>query len=639
MNEAGLRVAIGGAGVGLGAACARLLARGGARLLLCARTTADVEALAASLRSSGAEAHAIAADLSTGAGAEAFARAAHQRLGGVDLGLICAGGGHRPVAAREAPRALLLEQFEQNAVAPALAVGALLRAWEREDGAASRTSRTAPTSGPARGAARSPDRHLLVLSSLVTRRPPLAGTAPYAAGKAALEALVRALAEEAWPGARVNALCLGAVATRQQQLAATPASEMADLPTPDEVAPLIARLWGPAAEGLSGRCVDSEALALEPALALLGDGRLALASPLQPPPSEGGEPPPEAEPGRRASPRVRAALAASGATAHRHPAQGRALARRLAALIGVGADAVLLSGGGATELLERSLRALCAAGDEVVTPFPSYQLVSALCSREGLRHRPVLLAAGGDGLFGPICAAPLLAAVGPRTRVVYVASPDNPTGALLPPAEERALRTGLRPGVALVVDEAWSLDPLGPAAGVDPPAAVGALDGAGRARDPGLAPVLRLRSFSKLFGLAGLRLGFGLATSPLAAALRRLELPFPVAAPQTAAALAALGDLPRLRRTALLLARERDRTADEIRALGLSVAPGPSPVLLVRDGHPRGRAGPLLFALQAAGLPVQEAWWDPAALVLGLGNRANNRRAVAALGRALKERR
>ena len=629
MIAAGLRVAIGGAGVGLGAACARLLARGGARLLLCARSSAEVSALATSLRSAGAEAYALAADLSTDGGAEAFARAAHERLGGVDLGLVCAGGGHPPVAAREASRALLLEQLEQNAVAPALAAGALLRAWEREDAgrSATRSTRTGATR-PLRGISQVPDRQVLVLSSLVTHRPPLAGTAPYTAGKAALEALVRALAEEAWPRARVNALCLGAVATRQHQLAATPAAEVATFPTADEVAPLIASLWGPAAEGLSGRCIDAEALAIDPALALLGDGRLGLVPPLQPPPSDAGEPPPEAEPGRRASPRVRAALAASGAAIHRHPADAGALARRLAELTAVPADSVLVSGGGATELLERALRALCAAGDEVVTPFPSYELVTALCSREGLRHRPVPLAAGPDGLFGPIAAAPLLAAVGPRTRVVYVASPDNPTGAVLPAAEERALRAGLGPGVALVIDEAWSLEPLGQSLGAaaeEPPEAV-------------LAPVLRLRSFSKLFGLAGLRLGFGLAAPRLARALRRLELPFPVGAPQTAAALAALGDLPRLRKTALLLGRERDRTAAAIQALGLSVAPGPSPVLLVRDGRPGGCAGPLLFALRAAALPVQEAHWDSAALVLGLGGRAQNRRAVVALGRALSGR-
>ena len=612
-----LRVAIGGAGQGIGAACARLLARQGARLLLCARTGADVSALAAALRKEGADAHWVAADLATDAGAEAFASGALRALGGVDLALLCVGNGHPKVAARSADRALLLSQLEQNAVAPALAAGALLRAWDREDGLA------AQPLAHRRGPAANGDRHVLVLSSLVTKSPPLAGAAPYTAGKAALESLVRALAEESWPRARVNALCLGAVATRQHERAGTPLAEVAGFPSADEAAEVIGHLWGPLAAGLSGRCIDAELLSFDPATALSGDGRLAVLPPLQPPPGSEMEAPPEAEPGRRPSPRVRAAVRDGAALLHRHPVRASELTVRLAALVQLQPALVLLSGGGATELLERCLRALCAPGDEVVSPFPCYQLLPALCSRQGLRHRPVLSATGADGLFGPTLAAPLIAAVGPRTRLVYLASPDNPTGALLLPDEEARLREGLGPAVVLVIDEAWSLGPLAP-----PPVAVAGV----RTQ---LAPVVRLRSFSKLLGLAGLRLGFALADAVPARLLRSLELPFPVGTPQLEAALAAQDEPQRLRRAALLLARERTRVAEALRALGLSVAAGTSPVLLVRDPRPGGRAGPLLFALRAAGVPVMEAEWDEAALVLGLGTRAENQRAVAALARAL----
>ena len=616
-----LRVAIGGAGQGIGAACARLLARQGARLLLCARTAADVGALASALRNEGAEAHWVAADLATDAGAEAFASGAFRALGGVDFALICVGNGHQKIAARGAGRALLLSQLEQNAVAPTLAAGALLRAWDREDGLA------APPLALHRGPAPASDRHILVLSSLVTKSPPLAGTAPYTAGKAALESLVRALAEESWPRARVNALCLGAVATRQHERAGTPAAEIAGFPSADEAAELVSHLWGPLGAGLSGRCIDAGLLDIDPSTALSGDGRLALVPPLQPPPGSDLEAPPEAEPGRRPSPRVRAALREGAPWLHRHPVRAAELAVRVAGLVQLQPSSVLLSGGGATELLERCLRALCAPGDEVVSPFPCYELLPALCSRQGLRHRPVLSASGADGLFGPAQATPLLGAVGPRTRVVYLASPDNPTGALLLPEEEARLREGLGPAIVLVIDEAWSLLPLAP----PPPVTAGA-----RTR---LAPVVRLRSFSKLLGLAGLRLGFALADAGPAGLLRRLELPFPVGTPQLEAALAALGEPERLRRAALLLTRERGRTAEALRALGLLVGGGTSPVLLVRDGRPDGRAGPLLFALRAAGVPVMEAEWDPAAIVLGLGTRAENKRAVAALARALGARR
>src|SRR5207302_1361149 len=81
-------------------------ARAGARVLVCARTARDVEALAASLRDEQLEAHACAADLASEEGADAFATAAFEKLGGVDLGLICVGAAQAAVPVREARRAL-----------------------------------------------------------------------------------------------------------------------------------------------------------------------------------------------------------------------------------------------------------------------------------------------------------------------------------------------------------------------------------------------------------------------------------------------------------------------------------------------------------------------------------------------------
>ena len=608
-----LRVAIAGAGQGLGRACARALAKAGARLLLCARTLADVEALAAELTASGSEATALAADVGDDAGAALFAQAAFERLGEVDLGLICVGDSHPPTLLQDATRQLLLSALDANAVAPVLAAGALLRGWEaqrRKSGAGVSAARTAR-----------PDRQLIFLSSLATRRPPLEFVAPYTAGKFALEALVRALAEEAWPSVRVNALCLGPVATRLHARGGTPPEIVAQFPGPDEIAPLllaaVARL-----SGQSGRALDLEAFARAPEVALRGDGRLAFADPIQPE----GEPFEvdraaslvEPEPGRRPSPRVRAALRAVASDAQRYPAQTGELRERLAALHAVPAEQVLLSGGGATELIERALRALCSPGDEVLSPFPTFEMVSALCSREGLRHRPLPARRLADGTFAPHTAGPLAAAAGPRTRLVYLASPDNPTGALLVAAEESLLRRRLPLAATVIVDEAWSMECALPS---DAPAVASG------------APLLRIRSLSKLHGLASLRIGYALASPEIAQALRRLELPFPLGAPQLAAALAVLADPERIRRSALLLARERARVAAAIRALGLVVSESTAPVLLIRD--PRTHSGRLAFALRAAGCAAGEAHWDAQAVVFGLGTRAQNRRAVAALARTL----
>jgi histidinol-phosphate aminotransferase len=320
------------------------------------------------------------------------------------------------------------------------------------------------------------------------------------------------------------------------------------------------------------------------------------------------EPALEAEPGRRPSPRVRAALRKTAETLHRYPRGADGLAERLARLHGVSADCIALSGGGATELLERCLRAFCRPGDEVVSPFPTFEVLSALCSRERLRHRPAPGRRGPDGLFPPRHeAALLLAAAGPRSRLVYVATPDNPTGAVLPAEEREKLEAAPIP---LVLDEAWSLElpqPMRPRA-------------------------IHLRSLSKLHGLAALRIGYAIGPAEKVRVLRKLELPFPLGAPQLAAAHAVLDEPERARRAALLIQRERNRVAQVFRAMDCAVSESVAPVLLVR--HPR-QAGRLLFALQGAGLPVQESHWDPATFILALGRRGQNDRAIQAARRAV----
>jgi len=549
-----VRVAIAGAGRGIGAACAKELSRRGWQLCLCARTASEVETVA---RATGAEA--VVADLATEAGAQAFAA----RAGAVDLALICVGGAHQAVAAEDASRETWLSMFAQNAVAPALAASALAK----------------------QGA-----KHVLFLSSLATRLPPMAGAAPYTASKIALEAIVSAFAEEWWPRTRANALCLGPVRTRLHEAAGTPAGWTAQFPTPEEIAPLVlqaAELPG------SGRIFDAEGLD-----ALAADARLADIEPLV-------EPEVEAEPGRRPSPHVRAALRALAAPGY--PRGAGELAERLAQLHGVPRECVALSGGGATELIERCLRAFVPRGYEVASPFPTFEVLSALCSREGVRHRPIPAPRTPDGLFAPHQAATLLRGLGPRTRLLYVASPDNPTGATLDDVQRMLLEERL----PLVIDEAWSMDFPAP---LPKPRA------------------LRLRSFSKLHGLASLRVAYAVGPPEQIALLHKLALPFPLGAPQLAAVNAVLDEPGRARRAALLLQRERARVAGKLHALGFAISESVAPILLVRHQRQIGR---LLFALRAAGLPVQEAHWDPAALVLALGSRAQNNRALSAAERSL----
>ena len=441
--------------------------------------------------------------------------------------------------------------FLQNTIAPALAAAAL---------------------------AKQRARHMLFLSSLVTRVPPLPGTAPYTASKAALEAVVRAFAEEWWPKTRANALCLGPVRTRPHEIAGTPADVLAQFPSPEEIAPFVLQAAARPGTGLM--------LEVEPRL----DGIESFV-----------EPELEAEPGRRPSPRVRAALRAPAP--HGYPRGAVQLAERLASLHGVAPDCVALSGGGATELIERCIRVFVPRGDEVASPFPTFEVLSALCFREGVRHRPIPAARSPDGLFKPHEAALLLNGMGPRTRLFYVASPDNPTGAVLDEVE----RAKLEERLTLVLDEAWSMEFPAPL--------------------PTGSRAMRLRSFSKLHGLASLRVAYAVGPAEQIALLRKLALPFPLGAPQLAAVNAVLDEPERARRAALLLQRERARMATAFRALGFAVSESTAPILLVRNQKQIGR---LFFALNKAAVPFREAHWDPAALVVAMGARSQNDRALKA---------
>src|SRR5207244_3609467 len=117
------------------------------------------------------------------------------------------------------------------------------------------------------------------------------------------------------------------------------------------------------------------------------------------------------------------------------------------------------------------------------------------------------------------------------------------------PEEEAALHRGLPAPVWLAVDEAWAGPPRP------------------QASPQGAAELVRLRSFSKLHGLAALRVGYAVATPAAAELLRRLQLPYPLGSPQIAAAQAVLDEPQRIRRAEQLVARERRRLADGLRAL------------------------------------------------------------------------
>jgi histidinol-phosphate aminotransferase len=179
----------------------------------------------------------------------------------------------------------------------------------------------------------------------------------------------------------------------------------------------------------------------------------------------------------------------------------------------------------------------------------------------------------------------MLALVDARTRLVFFANPSNPTGTILPDAEVRRLHAGLPPDVILVIDGAYSEF-------CDAPEFSDGLDLARTAQN-----VVVTRTFSKLHGLAALRVGWAYAPLHVVEALDRIRLPFNVVLPGHAAAVEALKDEDFQRRSLALIHTWRPWLTQQLGGLGLDVTPSHANFLLVT--FPKA-AGPKMSGKTAA---------------------------------------
>jgi len=209
---------------------------------------------------------------------------------------------------------------------------------------------------------------------------------------------------------------------------------------------------------------------------------------------------------------------------HRYPDGGQEeLRAAIAGQHGLPADQIVC-GAGSDELISLLVRAYAGPGDEVL--HSEYGFLMYAIAAKGAGATPV--AAPERDYTTNIDA--LLARVTPRTRVVLLANPNNPTGSLLPAGEVRRLHAGLPKDVLLVVDAAYA-EYVDSADYEDGAALVAAHDN-----------VVTLRTFSKIYGLAALRLGWAYGPPAVIDVLNRLRGPFNTNAPAQAAALAALAD-------------------------------------------------------------------------------------------------
>lgn len=266
-------------------------------------------------------------------------------------------------------------------------------------------------------------------------------------------------------------------------------------------------------------------------------------------------------------PAARAAIDANMAEACRYGMRpARELIDAIAAHEGVAREQVLL-GNGSGELLQLLALAYCDRGD-VVCAWPTFNQLMAYAEKLGAQVRKVPL----DAELRHDLPA-LLAATTANTSLLYVCNPNNPTGTVLP---ADALAAACREAAArtlVVVDEAY-LDLADPAA----TASMLPLVKAG-------ANVVILRTFSKIHGLAGLRVGYALAAPDVVQRLRRLQMTS-VSTPSLYAARASLGDADFLARTRASLLADRARVSALFDELGLRYARSEGNFVFVRVGMP-----------------------------------------------------
>lgn len=315
------------------------------------------------------------------------------------------------------------------------------------------------------------------------------------------------------------------------------------------------------------------------------------------------------------APGVVAAAQARVAAAHRYPDPASAALRAaLGATYGLPVDGIVC-GNGSEELIDAIVRAFARTGDEVLYPANSFAQFRLCAIKSGATPVPVPTRDHHADVDA------MLAALTPRTKVVFLANPDNPTGTWIPRLDVERLVAGVPSSVILVLDAAYGEYCL------DSDYSYGHDLVADRPN------IIVTRTFSKAWGLAAFRVGW-LHTQPaVAGALNRFRGVGNVNAVAQAAALAALDDPRFVQKVARETAAERDRVTAALTGLGCTVAPSACNFVLARlpDGVDRDRVQRTLLAAHGIAVNALGIYDLAGHLRIGIGVPAENDRLIGAL--------
>jgi len=321
------------------------------------------------------------------------------------------------------------------------------------------------------------------------------------------------------------------------------------------------------------------------------------------------------------SPRAIEAMKDSLEGVHRYPdGSGYYLTRALAGQLCLAPEQIVL-GNGSNEIIEFLVKAFVQQGDEVITSHPSFLMYQKFVQVRGGKNTVVPLRDMVHDL------ETIVGLVSDKTRLVFIDNPNNPTGTVIPPDVLNSFLEKIPDHVVVVLDEAY-IDFVDQELQADIKVLIKDVD-----KHCG---VVSLRTFSKAYGLAGVRVGYGVMHSSIATCLHKVRQPFNINGIALSGALAALGDSDFYQQTITSTRAGKRYLMHALSALGCKSYPSQTNFFLIDVG---GDATVLYKSMLARGVIVRsmKAYGFPEFIRINVGTRSENDRFLAALKESLVE--
>jgi histidinol-phosphate aminotransferase len=315
------------------------------------------------------------------------------------------------------------------------------------------------------------------------------------------------------------------------------------------------------------------------------------------------------------------------AAVHEYPnASADDLRRALAELHGV-TPAQVVIGAGSSTLMHAIVEVFTTPGGEVISMDPGFSVYGEIAIVHGRKKVALKL---DESDFG-VDLQRLSALITPRTQLIFLTRPNNPTSTLMPRADfEAAAEMGAKVGALVVSDEAYI-----EFADIPDCSAIPLV----RGKAPRFANVMATRTFSKAYGLANLRLGYAIASEEVARCLALGNAKWPTGMVAQAAGVAAIGDKAHLEATLKTVREGRQQLIKGFTALGLPVAPSPQGNYVMVDTGPTGLgAAEFTSRVLKAGAIVIRGDFSPRHVRISIGRPEENARLLEAAKKVMAAR-